>query len=172
MMSTELEQIKSLARERRYSDALAMCEAVARSAEIPVIDMLRVRAHVLALSGNYDLELIDRELILNNVAVKLGDYYLAAECALRSERPERAVTLFETLLQKERSEGGTWFRGGSYFLLAYSEMTLGRYDKALCDLAEAEATEPDCEMPVPEDLNSLWTVERLRSEIIRRRGMG
>ena len=171
-MSTDLEKIKSLARQRRYSDALAMCEALAQSAAIPVIDTLRARAHVLAMSGNYELALKDHEAILSDDAAKLRDYYLAADCALNSKRPERAAALFETLLQKEASEGGTWFRSGGYFLLAYAEMKLGEYEKALRHLVEAEAADPDCRMPVPEDLDTLWTTERLRSEIMKRRRAG
>ena len=171
-MSTDLEKIKTLARQRRDSDALAMCEALAQSAATPAIDTLRTRAHVLTLSGNYELALKDREAILTDDAAKLRDYYLAADCALNSRRPERAAVFFETLLQKEASEGGTWFRSAGHFLLAYAEMKLGEYEKALRHLAEAEVAEPDCRMPVPEDLNTLWTIERLRSEIMKRQRMG
>ena len=171
-MSTDLEKIKSLARQRRYSDALALCEALAQSATIPVIDTLRARAYVLGLSGNYELALKDHEVILTDDAAKLRDYYLAANCALNSKRPERAAALFETLLQKEASEGGTWFRSGGLFLLAYAEMKIGECEKALRHLAEAEVAEPDCRMPVPEDLDTLWTTERLRSEIIKRQRVG
>ena len=108
-MPTDLEKIKSLARQRRYSDALALCEALAQSATIPVIDTLRARAYVLGLSGNYELALKDRELILTDDVAKLRDYYLAANCALNSKRLSAPRHCLRLCCRKKRVKAAPGF---------------------------------------------------------------
>jgi tetratricopeptide (TPR) repeat protein len=164
-----LKRIKTLAEQEHYADALAVCEEVLEVHPGNRADILRTRAYVFALSGDYQRALQDRRMILDLGKGTLGDYYLAADNALSAGDFIQASTWLKEVLRLGNKQNEKWFESASYFLLSYTQMELGNYEEALSNLESAISRDPKCAMPLRE---GIWDDGRLRKEILRRRDLG
>ena len=166
MDATELKKIERLAESGRKREALERCDSLLEKTTGRKSDVLRTRAYVLALLQDYERSLSDRMAVLQSGEAHLGDYFRAGQCALSAHRASEAESLFKELLAREERENGRYFRPGAWFLLAYAQMELGRYEEAGKSLDQALIAEPNCGMPVPGGV--MWSSDRLRQEISRR----
>ena len=162
----ELDEIKRLAEQDHYEEALAKCEELLNGIPEKKTEILRVRAYVFALLGDYESALKDREAIFKMDKGILKDYFLAADNALELGDFIRAVGWLKKLLRLGKEHNETWFESSAYFLLAYAQMELGHYDDAIVDLDCAISLEANCSMFLPN--LGMWDHNRLKEEIHRR----
>ena len=159
----DLDLIRALAKKDRYVEALNQCQALLSNPTIDEIDVLRVRAYVYARSGDYENALVDRNSVIESGNALIQDYYLFADNALSAGKFEQAAIWFREVIRIGEIEHETWFASGSHFLLAYTEMMLGKFDNAYVNADKAEALEADCSMPTPD--GGMYSVSQLRELI-------
>jgi tetratricopeptide (TPR) repeat protein len=161
----DLNIIKSLAKQRLYKEALAKCEQYLNNFPENRSDVLRVRAYVLALSGDYEGALQDRKSIIDMGEGRLRDYYLSGDNALSIGKFEEASKWLKEVLRKGSEQNEIWFDSAAYFLLSYAQMKLGHFDDSLNYLENVISIEPDCSMPLPNV--GVWDTHQLKEEIIK-----
>lgn len=166
----DLEQVKLLAQQDRYDEALAECEKWLREAPNRKADILRIRAYTLARQGDYERALQDRESIFQMEDGTIRDYYLAANNALMAGHLPKAASWLKEVVRRGKDQDETWFEAATRFLLAYVLMESGDLRGAKRDLDLAIAMDPDCAMPLPG--LGVWNCNRLREEIERRAASG
>lgn len=163
----DLKQIETLARQKRYEKALIECEKLLQDAPEKKVDILRVRAHVFARSGDYPHAVMDRKMIIEGGEATTKDYYRSADNALFAGQFAQAAIWFEDVLRLSKEQNETWFESASYFLLAYAQMELKQYAEALASLDNAIAIEADVSMPLP-GMCGMCNSQQLLDEIKRR----
>jgi tetratricopeptide (TPR) repeat protein len=163
----DLKQIKSLADQRRYDQALAECEAFIESIPENKADALRTRAYIFALMGDYQRALRDREMIIDMGEGTIRDYYRGADNALSAGKFTQAATWLNEVLRMGEEQNETWFKSASYFLLAYAQMEVRQYQEAIANIDRAVAIEADVAMPLP-GISGMCNQRQLREEIMRR----
>lgn len=156
-----LDKIKYLADIRKYGEALRECETILLHSPEYRENILRIRAYVLAKSGDYEKALLDRKEILCGSSAKIKDYYLASTNALSSGHFDEAVEWLNIVLVMGKEQNDTWFEEVSHLFLSYALLQLGRYADAHQSLACL--IESDCAMPVPR--LGMLTVDNVRREI-------
>lgn len=166
MKSHELLKAKSLAERGEFGEALRVCAELLAGQHGDSVEILRTRAHVYALMGDYELALVDRKSIIDQQSCALSDIYLAADCAMKAQRFDDAIRWFKSCISLGEREGDAWFRSASLFYLAFCEMTTGRLDDALESIDLASSQEPRIELPVPG--RGMCSDSSLKGEIRRR----
>jgi tetratricopeptide (TPR) repeat protein len=162
----DLKQIKSLAERDQYDEALAECDGLLSGSTGKKADVLRMRAHVFALRGDYSNAVEGRETVLEMGEGTIKDYYRAADNALSAGQFAQAADWFKEVLRLGEGQNETWFKSASYFLLAYAQMELGQYQEAIANLDCAVAVEADVAMPLP-GVCGTFSNQQLREEIRR-----
>lgn len=162
----ELKLIKQVAEKGDYDRALTECEKLLRKGGSKNADILRTRAYVFALSGDYDRAVKDRRTVLGMVDATIDDYFLAANNAISAGKMKQASVWLNEVLRLGNEQKETWFEVASLFLLAYSQMELRQYTKALASLSRATELQPGCAMPLPRI--GMYNHEQLRDEIRKR----
>jgi tetratricopeptide (TPR) repeat protein len=166
----ELKQIETLAKQKRYQEALSGCERLLREAPEKKADILRTRAHVFARSGDYQHAVVDWKAIIEMGEATIRDYYRGADNALFAGQFAQAASWFQEVLRLGEEQNEDWFKSASYFLLAYAQMELKQYTEALASLNKAIAIEADVSMPLP-DMCGMCNSQQLREEIERRKAI-
>ena len=162
----DFKEIKFLAEHDRYDEALEQCEKLFADFPESKADILRTRAYVFARKGDYPNALRDREAIFAMGTGGIRDYFLAGNNALFAGRFLQASNWLNEVLRLGEEQNETWFKAGSYFLLAYAQMELGNYSEADANLKTAMSVEPRCAMPLPG--LGMCDESRLREQIRRR----
>lgn len=165
MKSNDISRIKFLANKRRYDEALALCDKLYCQESGDYIDILRARAYVHSMSGNYDCAIRDYRIILESGEAELGDWYLAADNALEAERYTDAVELFSEVIRLGELQNNTWFRSAALFYLAYGLLMTGKPGEAMNSLSLAVSMSPDIRLYLPR--LGVSDAERLRVEIAK-----
>jgi tetratricopeptide (TPR) repeat protein len=144
----DLKDIKLLTKLRRFSEALDACEDLIHSNPDQATEILRHRALIFSLQGDYERAVQDRIPVLESDP-NLGDYYLAADNALSASHFELSAKWFKDVLRLGSERKEAWFESAAHFLLAYAEMELRDYDNALASLGQAVTIDPQVKMPIP-----------------------
>jgi tetratricopeptide (TPR) repeat protein len=163
----ELKHIKAIAEKGEYDRALTECEKLLRGPGPKKTDILRTRAYVFALSGDYGNAVKDRQAIMEMGEATVDDYFLAANNALSAGNVKRASVWLKEVLRLGEEQNETWFKSASLFLLAYSEMELRQFSNAHLSLSRAIAIEPACAMSLPG--MGMCNHKKLEDEIRKRR---
>lgn len=161
-----LKEIKSLAEQARYHDALTECTKLFQDPQANKADVLRTRAYVFALSGDYERAIRDRETIFSMGEGTIRDYYLAADHALSSRDFAQTCAWLNEVLRLGEDQNEAWFKSAAHFLLAYAQMALGQYEEAIANLDRAVVVESSVAMLTPE--LGMCNQDRLRQEILKR----
>lgn len=162
----DIKEIKSLAQSECYDEALSECQKLLVDSSDDYVVILRLRAYIYTLKGDYNNALQVRKSILNTDLCVLRDYYLAANNALSIGNYQQATVWFNKVLQLGKKKNEKWFESAAFFSLAYAKMELGHYNEALDYLKYVELIEPDCEMALP--IGGMCTISQLRKEIANR----
>ena len=162
-----LKEIEALAKQRNYEEAIAECNELLLTDPGNKIDILRIRAYVYGLIGDYRNALEDREAIFALRKGDMRDYYLAGDDAIDFGDFERAVAYLEEVLRLGNEQNEKWFESAAYLLLAYAQYELGQYDDALVNIDYAIVDDPDCALPL--GTLGMCDHKRLRQEIHRRK---
>jgi len=160
----EIAEIKMLAERGDLETAMKRCNHLLGTPSASTIDLLRLRAYLHALAGQYTQAVADREEAFKTGADTIRDYYLAADNALSAGLWEKAENWFGQVLRLGEKENEKWFRAASFFLLAYAKMELQQFSSAREALGLAIEEEPDISMPVP-GLCGMLSADQLSAEI-------
>ena len=162
----DVKSIKKLAEESRFDEALNRCDDLLKTFPERESKILRTRAYVYALMGNYEKALADREAVLEIGQTTLADYFRAGENALSLGRHDQAIVWLNETIRLGVQQNETWFGSATYLLLAHAQMELGHYEEALVNLDHAINMDQKCAMPLPG--LGMCDTECLRAEIYRR----
>jgi tetratricopeptide (TPR) repeat protein len=161
-----LSEIEKLAKEDRYDEALAECDALLRSGVADSSDILRTRAYVYARSGQHSSASADYEEVLKRGDASIRDYYQAGDQALKAEDMELAFRHFREVLTLGERQSEAWFKSAVLFYLAFIEMNRKNCESALTYVDQARSAEPDCAMPLPGQ--GMVSVQELEARIRQR----
>lgn len=114
------------------------------------IEIVRLRAHSLAMQFEHKKELSDRQYIIESGQQELKDFYLSGECALNCGEFELAEVYFEALFKLGKVKNETWFESATLFYLAFTQFKLSKFEIALQNILKAIELDSDCALPVPE----------------------
>ena len=145
----KLLRVERLINQALYEEALVECGNLLSTDPEHKDEILRVRAHAFAMSGDDASAIRDHELVITGGSPKLSDYNLGAFRAISAEEFEKAVVWFEELLRLGREQKETGFESATLFYLAYLYMEFKEFDKAIDYLAAAERIEPEGGIPIP-----------------------
>jgi len=162
----DIKEIKMLAGQGRYHEALSECNELLSKRFNGKAELFRVRAYVYSLMGDYEKALQDRKEIFILDEAKIRDYFQAGDDALTLRDYEQAIALLKTAIKLGSEQRESWFDSAAYFLSAFAQMELYRFEDAIKDLNKAVELDPNCSMPLPEI--GMWDHHRLREEILRR----
>lgn len=165
-----LETIKSLIRQSRYREALAICDEVLKNQPDLKLEIIRQKSHICSRQADYKGAVRELELILDSGRAAVGDYNSAAFWSLFDDQPERALKWYLTGLERGERENDEWFKAHQLFLIAYIHRRLENYEaaKLYIDKAEAFSEEKSFLVPVPaEKMLSVCETKQLRAEINR-----
>lgn len=163
----KLLRVKRLINQDSHEEALAECGSLLSSDPEHKDEILRVRAHAYAMSGDDASAVRDHEYVINGGSPKLSDYNLGGFRAISAEEFEKSVVWFEELLRLGREREEAWVESATLFYLAYLYMEFEEFDKAIEYLAEANRIEPEGGLPIPNV--GMCNHSQLREEIERRR---
>jgi len=163
-------QIKRLAEQGDHDQAIAESNKLLEDLLGDKTDILRTRAYVYSLMGDYENALQDREAITQSTKAELKDYYQAGDSAIMSGNFMKAASYLKTTLLLGQQQNEAWFDSAASFLLAYAELEMGQYENALKSLDHAVILDEDCAMPLPEI--GMCDHKCLREEILRRQEKG
>lgn len=162
----DIASIKRLAEQRRYNEALEACENFLNHFPERKAEVLRIRAYVFSLQGEFSRALNDREAVFAAGEGTIRDYYLGADDALSAREFDQAVEWLNEVLRLGKEQNEHWFDSAACFFLSDAYMELGQHTEAISSLDRAVAIESDIAMPIPHI--GMCTAEQLRAEIKRR----
>jgi tetratricopeptide (TPR) repeat protein len=169
-MTNHIGKAKVLAERGQFDEALAECEAAIRNVAGRRDAVLRVRAYVNSLKGDYHRAIEDRTEIIRSGQGELGDYFRLGDNFLAVAEFDQAKKWFAELLRRGSDAHDDWFTSVALLLSAYCEMELGLFDLAVSTAQRVREIDADCQVPVP--ARGLWNVDRLLLEIDSRRKGG
>src|SRR3954470_10877552 len=162
-----LATIEALGKAKRFQEAVDLCSSLLATGAEDVNAVLRMRAYIFELAGEYEKASADREAVLRSGNYLLRDLYQAADTALEARNVELAGKYFLATLERGLRERNDWFRSAAMFYLAFLEMELGDFRKALDYLQAVREIEPGCALPIPGV--GVVSLAELEQEIVRRR---
>lgn len=163
----KLQEIKNLITQGRYDEAFEECSKLLQDPSEDTTEILRVRAHGYARSGDYFNAVRDYETIVDGGVGNVSDYYLAAYNALYIDEFEKSQRWFGKVLTDGENNSDNWFRSAVLFYLAFIRMQQSEFEEAanFLDLLQ----EGDSEIGLPLPGAGMCTRTQLRNEIERRR---
>lgn len=163
----KIQEITNLIKNSRYDEAFDECFILLRETPERKDEILRIRAHAYARSGDYPNAVRDYEEVIDGGTGASADYYLAAYNALYFEEYEKSEIWFRKVLADGEREKETWFRSATLFYLAFIKMELGDLAEAIRFLEKLEGPGSDNGLPLPEV--GMCNRSQLRAEIERRK---
>jgi tetratricopeptide (TPR) repeat protein len=103
---------------------------------------------VLSLQGQLEQALEDYRVLIS-AEPRLGDYFLAGNCAMELGSFAEANDCFRSLVEVAADSDAHEFDSAAYFLMAVCLREMGQKAAALACIDKASAIDPEIAMPVP-----------------------
>jgi tetratricopeptide (TPR) repeat protein len=142
------QRITALIKAQHYEEAVDSCSGLLTQKNMPMADVLRLRAFAYASAGEYDAAIADRERIVEAGEPLLRDYYQLGDNAISLCRFPEAIKWLTKTLEVGREQKESWFESAALMLLAYAQVHTGALADAKEHLESAKKIDPDCRMPL------------------------
>lgn len=159
----KLTEIQKLILEAKYDEALAACDDLSQNHPELLLDVLRQRSHVYSRQASYELAVDQLSQIIDSGEATIGDFQSAAFWALYDGQLKRALDWYLIVLKMGDDQNEKWFRSNALSLIAYINMELGEFDKAIYYLDEVATDDKDSSFLIP--IIGFCEVKQLRDQI-------